>query len=64
MAGAKSLIVSLWQVPDHSTSELMVHFYKFYLNGFSKKEALGKAQSEIKKKYKLPFYWGGFILIE
>lgn len=64
LAGAKSMIVSLWQVPDKSTSELMVHFYKFYLNGFSKKESLIKAQNEIKKKYKQPFYWAGFMLIE
>lgn len=64
LAGAKSMIVSLWQVPDKSTSELMVHFYEFYLNGFSKKESLLKAQNEIKRKYKLPYYWGGFMLIE
>ena len=64
LAGAKSMIVSLWQVPDKSTSELMVRFYEFYLNGFSKKESLLKAQNEIKRKYKLPYYWGGFMLIE
>lgn len=64
IAGAKSIIVSLWQVPDQSTSELMLHFYEFYLKGFSKKESLIKAQNEIKIKYKLPFYWAGFMLIE
>jgi CHAT domain-containing protein len=55
MAGAKSMIVSLWQVLDKSTSELMVSFHKHHLHGFSKKESLVKAQNEIKKKYKLPF---------
>jgi CHAT domain-containing protein len=64
LAGAKSMIVSLWQVPDQSTSELMVHFYEFYLKGFSKKESLINAQNEIKKKYKQPFYWAGFMLIK
>lgn len=64
LAGVKSAIVSLWQVSDKPTSELMVCFYKFYLNGFSKKESLRKAQDEIKKKYKSPFYWAGFMLIE
>lgn len=64
LTGVKSMIVSLWQVPDQSTSELMVRFYKYYLKGFSKKESLVKAQNEIKKKYKLPFYWAGFMLIE
>lgn len=64
LAGAKSMIVSLWQVPDQSTSELMVHFYEFYLKGFSKKESLKKAQEIIKSKYQSPYYWAGFMLIE
>lgn len=64
LAGVKTMIVSLWQVPDKSTSELMVHFYEFYLKGFSKKESLKKAQELIKMKYKLPFYWAGFVLLE
>lgn len=64
LAGAKSMIVSLWQVPDKSTSELMVHFYEFYLKGFSKKESLKKAQNIIKSKYQLPYYWAGFVLLE
>lgn len=64
LAGAKSMIVSLWQVPDQSTSELMVYFYEFYLKGFSKKVSLKKAQEIIKSKYKSPYYWAGFMLIE
>lgn len=64
LAGVKSMIVSLWQVPDQSTSELMVHFYEFYLKGFSKKESLKKAQEIIKSKYQSPYYWAGFMLIE
>jgi CHAT domain-containing protein len=64
LAGARSLIVSLWQVPDKQTSELMLNFYKFYLNGFSKSEALKKAQDIIKKEYPNPYYWAGFELIQ
>lgn len=63
LAGAKSMIVSLWQVPDQSTSELMVHFYEFYLKGFSKKESIKKAQNIIKSKYQSPYFWAGFMLI-
>ncbi|MBK8734774.1 MAG: CHAT domain-containing protein [Saprospiraceae bacterium] len=33
MAGAKYLIMSLWQVPDRQTSILMTLFYK---NGWKK----------------------------
>jgi CHAT domain-containing protein len=64
LAKAKSMIVSLWQVPDQSTSELMVPFYEFYLKGFSKKESLKKARDIIKSKYQSPYYWAGFMLIE
>jgi CHAT domain-containing protein len=31
-AGAKNIIVSLWQVSDQSTSDLMVNFYKTLIN--------------------------------
>lgn len=64
LAGAKSLIMSLWKVPDEQTSELMSHFYKNYMKGMTKSFALKEAQLTIKLKYKNPFYWGGFILLE
>jgi len=64
LAGAKSLIVSLWQVPDKQTAELMLKFYNFYLDGHSKTEALKKAQNSIRKEYPNPYYWAGFELIQ
>lgn len=64
LAGAKSLIMSLWKVPDEQTSELMSLFYKHYMNGMNKSSALKEAQLTMKQKYKNPFYWGGFILLE
>lgn len=64
LAGAKSLIMSLWKVPDEQTSELMSHFYNNYMNGMNKSSALKQAQLTMKQKYKNPFYWGGFILLE
>lgn len=64
LAGAKSLIMSLWKVPDEQTSELMTLFYSNYMTGMSKSKALKEAQLAMKKKYKAPFTWGGFILLE
>ncbi|WP_323027490.1 CHAT domain-containing protein [Gelidibacter japonicus] len=64
IAGAKAMIVSLWQVPDKQTSDLMFKFYSYYLNGQSKYEALRNAQKDLKVDYPDPYYWGAFELIE
>lgn len=64
LAGAGSLIVSLWQVPDEQTAELMFKFYYYYLDGNSKTKALKKAQNDIKKDYPNPYFWAGFELID
>lgn len=63
VAGAGAVMMSLWQVDDTATQELMVNFYQLWLNGETKHEAFRKAQLMIKEKYKSPFYWGAFILV-
>jgi CHAT domain-containing protein len=67
-AGAKNIIVSLWQVSDESTKELMVDFYKNLLekpSSTSYAEHLRKAKLKLIKegKYAHPFFWSPFILI-
>ncbi|MBD0296095.1 MAG: CHAT domain-containing protein, partial [Flavisolibacter sp.] len=64
MAGVKQMIVSLWQVPDKATMELMTSFYKNWLSGLSTGEALRKAQLQLKEKYKHPYFWAAFVLVE
>jgi CHAT domain-containing protein/Tfp pilus assembly protein PilF len=66
-AGARSLVVSLWNINDRSTAQLMKDFYKHLLAGEGKSHALRTAklhmlQSE-RKAYRHPFYWGSFVLI-
>jgi CHAT domain-containing protein len=61
LAGAKTLIISLWKVPDRQTKELMVDFYNRLLGGESRSEALRNAQLGIRKKYPNPYFWGAFI---
>jgi CHAT domain-containing protein/Tfp pilus assembly protein PilF len=63
MAGVKYIVMSLWQIPDYQTSELMQYFYTKYLNGMTIKDAFREAQKIMRKKYD-PFYWAGFVLIE
>ena len=63
-AGAPSILCSLWDVDDEATRTLMVSFYKNYLSGMSKPEALRKAQLAMQKtkKWSHPYYWSAFVL--
>jgi CHAT domain-containing protein/tetratricopeptide (TPR) repeat protein len=61
VAGAKSLVMSLWKVPDEQTCELMVDFYRRMLLGRKGELALREAQLEMKSKHPDPYYWGSFI---
>jgi len=63
-AGVKSMILSLWQVPDKQTSELMIAFYKYYLKGDHPDEALKKAKNEMKLIHPNPYFWAGFEYFE
>jgi len=64
-AGVPSVIVSLWQVNDKSTSELMTAFYQQLLadKKGDKAKALRKAMLETMKKYPDPRLWAAFSLI-
>ncbi|MBK9722527.1 MAG: CHAT domain-containing protein [Saprospiraceae bacterium] len=73
IAGAKYLIMSLWQVPDKQTSLLMTTFYKKWLNAESpdnggKKmtipDAFHAAQKELREIGLDPYQWAGFVLVE
>ena len=64
IAGAESLIMSMWEVDDKATQELMTYFYDFWIDKkMSKKNAFISAQFKIRKKYKHPYYWGAFIML-
>jgi CHAT domain-containing protein len=63
VAGTSAVMMSLWQVDDVATQELMVNFYQRWLGGEDKHAAFRKAQLMIKEKYKSPYYWGAFILV-
>lgn len=64
-AGAKRVVVSLWNVNDAATSDLMGHFYRKMLKeGMPPAKALRAAQIEMWKRKGTadPFYWAAFVL--
>jgi CHAT domain-containing protein/tetratricopeptide (TPR) repeat protein len=69
-AGAKSLVMSMWSVPDSETKELMVAFYKNIVSGKmnrcqSLRQAILKEMQIVKKRYGHvnPLYWGAFVFM-
>ena len=63
VAGAKTIIMSLWKVNDEATQELMTSFYTKWLSGMTKREAFKDARNEIRAKYKYPYFWGAFVMV-
>lgn len=64
-AGVRTLLMSLKEVYDDSTAEMMVRFYKHLMNGLSKREALVQAQKEIRELgYTDSIHWASFILLD
>jgi CHAT domain-containing protein len=66
LAGAETLIVSLWNVKDKATSVLMTLFYEKWLSGKNKQEAFKDAQKQLRTdpEYSSPFYWAAFVMID
>lgn len=65
IAGAKYLIMSLWQVPDKQTSMLMTSFYRKWLeNKMTIPDAFHAAQKEMRDMGFDPYQWAGFVLVE
>ena len=63
VAGAKTLIMSLFKVSDEATQKLMVSFYEKWLETGDKRQAFIDAKKEIRNEYKDPIYWGAFVMI-
>ncbi len=62
-AGAQSVIVSLWSVPDAPTAKLMMEFYRRWQQNPDKAEALREAMLKIKEQHPEPSAWAAFTLI-
>jgi CHAT domain-containing protein/Flp pilus assembly protein TadD len=65
IAGAKYLLMSLWNVPDEATRQLMTGFYRYWLTDkMPLEDAFRKAQVELRIQNSDPEVWAGFVLIK
>ncbi len=63
VAGAETVVTSLWKVNAESTAELMEGYYRRLLAGEGRASALREAMKELRKKKPHPYYWAPFIAI-
>ena len=63
LAGADGVVMSLWAVDDQATRDLMTLFYQKWISTSDLKASFRQAQLEILKKYKAPYYWGAFVVV-
>ena len=64
-AGSHSLVATLWQVPDRSTSELIRRFYeRLLVDELSVPAALRAAQLEIAndRRWRDAYFWAPFVV--
>ena len=62
-AGAATVVMSLWKVPDEATQRLMELFYTNWLD-----KRMAKADAFIAAQRTMaatdgPYYWAGFVLV-
>lgn len=63
-AGAKSVLMTLWEVEEASAIKLTERFFHHRKDGKTKLDALQSAREDIKKEgYRHPYFWSGFILV-
>ncbi len=64
-AGARSIITSLWEVNDESTSEIMLSFYTYLQKGKTKDEAMRLSKLDYLLSHvgedRHPYFWAAFI---
>ena len=67
VAGARSVLTSLWPVDDEATSAWMLRYYQYLSAGISRSEALLAVQNDFRqhpnRDWRHPYYWAGWQLV-
>ncbi len=62
-AGARSLLLTLWEVNDRSATLFMTSFYRQLLAIDSKARAVTQAAREVRERYPHPYHWAPFVIV-
>ncbi len=63
VAGAKTLIMSMFKVDDEATQKLILNFYKKWLTTGNLRQSFIEAKKELRVEYPDPYYWAPFMMI-
>jgi CHAT domain-containing protein len=64
LAGARRIMISLWEVDDDATQLIMRKFYSNWMSGMDLDQSLAEAKRYLRDEtpYTHPRYWAAFIL--
>jgi CHAT domain-containing protein len=62
-AGTTSVLISLWDVNDRTTADLMKYFYDHLAKGQPKSQSLRLAMLRVREEHPHPYYWAPFLLM-
>ena len=63
VAGAETVVMSLWKVNDGTTHTLMEAYYRHLLAGQGRATALREAMLELRRTHPHPHYWAPFLTL-
>lgn len=62
IAGAETVVASLWEIDDRKTPSLMAAYYKNLLGGQGRGESMRQAMLAMRVHHPHPHYWAPFLV--